>query len=118
MRLRRLAWAGVEIVLGDTRLLIDPLQHVEPLFPALGAPRWPVPALTPPAGTHALLTHLHPDHYDHELIARLAVSGTVGVHAPSAPAVAEAGIDPVPQELGEPRRVGSLTVTPVTSLPT
>ncbi|MFD5428236.1 MBL fold metallo-hydrolase [Streptomyces sp. NPDC127084] len=115
-RVRRLAWAGVDISLGDTRVLIDPLEHVEPLTPVMGSPRRPVLAVDSPSGTHALVTHLHPDHYDRELIARLALSGTVGCHTPIAPELREAGIDVIPQELEQPRRVGSLTVTPVTSL--
>lgn len=116
LHLRRLAWAGVEVRLGGTRLLIDPLEHAEPLVAALGTPRGPLPPIDPPAGTHVLLTHLHPDHYDHELVARLADTGTVGCHAPIAPVLREAGLHPVPQDLGSPRRVGPLTVTPVTSL--
>jgi L-ascorbate metabolism protein UlaG (beta-lactamase superfamily) len=116
LRLRRLAWAGVEIRLGDTRLLIDPLEHAEPLSPVMGPPRRPLPPIDTPPGTHALITHLHPDHYDHELLARLAVSGTVGCHAPIAPTLAEAGINAIPQELEQPRHLGPLTVTPVTSL--
>jgi len=116
LHLRRLAWAGVEIGLGDTRLLIDPLENAEPLVAVLGGPKRPLPPVRTAPGTHALLTHLHPDHYDHELIARLATTGTVGCHAPSAPELRAAGIDVVPQELGEPRSVGPLTVTPVTSM--
>ncbi|GAA1931870.1 MBL fold metallo-hydrolase [Streptantibioticus ferralitis] len=116
VHLRRLAWAGVEIRLGDTRVLIDPLEHAEPLARFLGKPRRPLPAIDAPPGTHALITHLHPDHYDHELLARLAVSGTIGCHAPIAPTLTEAGIGAIPQELGQPRRIGPLTVTPVTSL--
>ncbi|MDJ1137221.1 MBL fold metallo-hydrolase [Streptomyces iconiensis] len=116
LRLRRLAWAGVEIRLGDTRLLIDPLEHAEPLAPVQGLPRQPLPSIDPPPGTHVLLTHLHPDHYDHELVARLAASGTIGCHTPIAPTLREAGIDVVPQEIGHRRHLGPLTVTPVTSL--
>jgi L-ascorbate metabolism protein UlaG (beta-lactamase superfamily) len=116
LQLRRLAWAGIEIRLGDARLLIDPLEHAEPLAPALGQPRRPLPPIDQPSGTHVLLTHLHPDHYDRELIVRLAVSGTIGCHAPSAPTLAEDGIDAVPQELGRSRHIGPFTVTPVTSL--
>ncbi len=116
LRLRRLAWAGVEVRLGDVRLLIDPLEHAEPLAPVLGAPRTPLPPIETGPGTHALITHLHPDHYDQSLITRLSASGTVGCHAPIAPALAKAGIDAVPQELGQPRHIGPLTVTPVPSL--
>ncbi|MDQ0791399.1 MBL fold metallo-hydrolase [Streptomyces sp. B3I8] len=122
LRLRRLGWAGVEILLGGTRLLIDPLENVGPLEPALGKPKRPLPPVeTPggveaPEGTHVLLTHLHPDHYDRELLTRLAGSGTVGCHTPVAPALARDGVEAVPQERGRARRIGPLTVTPVASL--
>jgi L-ascorbate metabolism protein UlaG (beta-lactamase superfamily) len=116
LHLRRLAWAGVEIRLGDTRLLIDPLEHAEPLAPVMGQPRRSLPPVDTPAGTHALITHLHPDHYDHELIARIAAAGTVGCHVPIAPTLTKAGIDVIPQEREQPRHIGPLTVTPVTSL--
>jgi hypothetical protein len=43
LHLRRLAWAGVEIRLGGTRLPIDPLEHAEPLAPVMGPPRRPLP---------------------------------------------------------------------------
>lgn len=116
LHLRRLAWAGVEVRLGDTRLLIDPLEHAGPLAPVMGSPRRPLPPIDVPPGTHALITHLHPDHYDHELIARISATGSVGCHTPIAPALAETGIAVIPQELGEARRIGPLTVTPVPSL--
>ena len=116
LRLRRLAWAGVEVRLGDTRLLIDPLEHAEPLAPVLGKPRRPLPPVDTPAGTHALVTHLHPDHFDPTVLTRLAAPGTVGCHTPIAPTLTEAGLAPIPQDLEQPRTIGPLTVTPVTSL--
>ncbi|MGW6927346.1 MBL fold metallo-hydrolase [Streptomyces sp. NPDC054950] len=116
LSLRRLGWAGVEIQLGDTRLLIDALENVAPLEPVLGPPKRPLPPIEAPAGTHALITHLHPDHYDRELLTRLAASGTIGCHASIAPDLAKDGIEAVAQELGQARRIGPLTVTPVTSL--
>lgn len=116
LQVRRLAWAGVEVRLDDTRLLIDPLEHVAAFDVVLGAPRSPVPPVDTPPGTHALITHLHPDHFDHELLARLAPDGTVGCHAPLVQELAGAGIEAVGQELDSPRQIGSLTVTPVTSL--
>jgi len=65
VRLRHLAWAGVEAVADGTRVLIDPLEDVAPLTGFLGAPRRPVPRIKLPAEvkTHALVTHLHPGSY-------------------------------------------------------
>jgi L-ascorbate metabolism protein UlaG (beta-lactamase superfamily) len=116
LRLRRLGWAGVEIRLAGTRLLIDALENVEQLEPVLGPPKRPLPPVETPAGTHALITHLHPDHYDRALMERVAASGTVGCHSAVSSALAQDGIAAVPQELGGSRRIGPLTVTPVTSL--
>lgn len=117
LNVRSLAWAGVELRLGGTRLLIDPLENAEPLAPVMGVPRRPLPAVETPPGTHVLLTHLHPDHYDRDLVARVAAAGgTVGCHTPVAAELAEAGITAVAQDLGTSRRVGELSVTPVTSL--
>jgi hypothetical protein len=45
LHLRRLAWAGIEIRLGGTRLLIDPLEDAEPLAPVMGLPRRPLPPI-------------------------------------------------------------------------
>jgi L-ascorbate metabolism protein UlaG (beta-lactamase superfamily) len=115
-RVRRLGWAGVEIRLGETRVLIDALEDVEPLEPVLGRPKRPLPPIETPTGTHALITHIHPDHYDRELLARLAASGTIGCHAPTAAALARDGIEATPQNLGQPRQIGALTVTPAASL--
>jgi len=116
LQLRRLAWAGVEIRLGNTRLLIDALENVEHMAPVLGPPKRPMPPVDAPAGTHALISHLHPDHYDEELLVRLAVTGTVGCHTPAASTLVAAGIQAIAQELGESRQIGPLTVTPVPSL--
>ena len=116
MHLRRLGWAGVEVVLEDTRVLIDALENVKPLEPVLGPPKRPLPPVETTAGTHALITHAHPDHYDHALLARLAASGTVGCHTPLASELAREGSDAVAQDLGAGRRIGPLTVTPVTAL--
>jgi L-ascorbate metabolism protein UlaG (beta-lactamase superfamily) len=96
-------------------LLIDPLENVAPLEPVLGPPKRPLPPIDAPAGTHVLITHLHPDHYDRAFVTGLAATGTVGCHTPIAPTLAEHGIEAFPQELGQSRRIGSLTVTPVAS---
>ena len=116
LRLRRLGWAGVEIRLGLTTLLIDALENVEALEPVLGQPKRPLPDVDLPPGTHALITHLHPDHYDRDLLSRLDSSGTVGCHTPIAADLSAEGITAIAQDLGTPRRIGGLTVTPVASL--
>ncbi len=117
LQIRRLAWAGVEVILGATRLLIDPLENVARFEgTGLGPARRPMPLVDAPAGTHALITHIHGDHFDAELLSQLTPSGTVGCHTPLVQAAAAAGIEAIGQELEEPRQIGPLTVTPVASL--
>ncbi|PZS31068.1 MAG: hypothetical protein DLM59_10485, partial [Pseudonocardiales bacterium] len=116
LHLRRLGWAGVEVRLGETRLLIDALDHVAPLEPVLGPPKRPLPPVEPAPGDHALITHLHPDHYDCDLLATLTGTGTVGCHTPIADTLAADGIAATAQQLGQPRQIGPLMVTPVASL--
>lgn len=116
LQLRRLGWAGVEIRLGDTRLLIDALENVGPLEPVLGPPKRPLPPVELDEGTHALITHLHPDHYDRDLLTKLTSASTVGCHAAIADDLRADGLEPVTQELGRSRQIGALTVTPVVSL--
>jgi len=82
VRLRHLAWAGVEAVADGTRVLIDPLEDVAPLTGFLGAPRRPVPRIKLPAEveTHALVTHLHPGSYSRKGVpcwCRVVVAGFV-----------------------------------------
>jgi L-ascorbate metabolism protein UlaG (beta-lactamase superfamily) len=73
---RRLNWAGVEIVHGHERILIDPLENPEPFAMLLGKPRHdlkPVPDFD--GATYTLVTHLHHDHCDRRLLKRLDDQG-------------------------------------------
>jgi L-ascorbate metabolism protein UlaG (beta-lactamase superfamily) len=63
MRVVRLSWAGVQISAGEATLVIDLLENTAPLRPLLGDP--PSPILPAYESLYlALVTHLHPDHYD------------------------------------------------------
>ncbi len=79
MQLRRLSWAGIEMVSNTLRILIDPLENVAPLQDFLGTPRDQIVDLDPiPGTTHALITHRHPDHFDPATLRRVVEnSGTV-----------------------------------------
>ena len=63
MRIVRLFWAGVQIESEGVTLVIDLLEHTAALSPFLGDPRVPL-AFAPEHLDAALVTHLHPDHYD------------------------------------------------------
>ena len=81
MRIRRLSWAGIEILANGCRLLIDVMQTTEPLKGLLGEPHWAPLAIAPWDGkvqVDALVTHRHPDHLDaHTLQRSLSPSGRV-----------------------------------------
>lgn len=70
MYIRKLGWAGVEIQTEEQRIVIDLIESTGFLAPAMGEPREPLP---PTSGTVdlALLTHLHRDHADAPLLARV-----------------------------------------------
>ncbi|SHE61844.1 MBL fold metallo-hydrolase [Streptoalloteichus hindustanus] len=75
MRVRRLGWAGLELEAGGTRLVIDYVRDLSPVFTG-----WkPGEGLATPSGTvaAALVTHLHRDHTD--------VAALADVLAPGAP---------------------------------
>ena len=65
MRISRLSWAGIRIELSGARLLLDAFSDIASVRSYLGKPRMPV-VLAADHGSidFALVTHLHPDHYD------------------------------------------------------
>jgi L-ascorbate metabolism protein UlaG (beta-lactamase superfamily) len=94
VQIKRLSWAGVEITVDHRRLLIDALQFVAPLESFLGRPRWPLVAIErTPGRTDALITHLHPDHFDPETLHDLlGEEGIVYCHEPILATLREAGL--------------------------
>ena len=67
MNIRRLGWAGIEIESGGQRLAIDPIVGLGDLEQFVGPPRTELP---PPSGPLdvALVTHLHRDHADPDVL--------------------------------------------------
>jgi L-ascorbate metabolism protein UlaG (beta-lactamase superfamily) len=108
--LRRLSWAGIEAVDGPSRLLVDPLEDVVPLAGFLGAPHAPLVPVVIDENTWVLVTHLHPDHCDRQLLARVAPEQTV-CHAAIAAALSADGVGVVPVDLWQSRQVGPFRVT-------
>lgn len=94
VQIKRLSWAGVEITVDHRRLLIDALQTVAPLRSLLGHPRWPLAAIErTPGRTDALITHLHPDHFDPKALHELpGEEGIVYCHQPILATLREAGL--------------------------
>ncbi|WP_316762316.1 MBL fold metallo-hydrolase [Pedobacter aquatilis] len=73
MKITRLSWAGLLLESTTTSLYIDPLQNVAHIAPFLGEPKFPMLPI-PFAKTliaSALITHVHPDHFDLSLLREL-----------------------------------------------
>jgi L-ascorbate metabolism protein UlaG (beta-lactamase superfamily) len=114
MHLHRLSWAGVVATEGPASLLLDPLEDVAPLAGFLGAPRGSLVPVAADAQTWALVTHLHLDHCDRRLLARLP-AGQVICHAPIQPALAAEGVRARPVDLWDTIEAGPFRVTAVPS---
>ncbi|MBV8100121.1 MAG: MBL fold metallo-hydrolase [Verrucomicrobia bacterium] len=98
---RRLNWAGVEIVRDQQRIVIDPMENAEPFEHLLGKPRHslePIPDFT--GTTVTLITHLHRDHCDRRLLKRLDDrGGRLITHRSIAPELSSIGLTVEPADL-------------------
>ena len=112
---RRLNWAGVEIVRDQQRILIDPVENAEPFEHLLGKPRHPlepVPDFT--GATVTLVTHLHRDHCDRRLLKRLDDrGGRLITHRSIAPELSSIGLAVEPADLWNTQKIGQFRVTPI-----
>jgi L-ascorbate metabolism protein UlaG (beta-lactamase superfamily) len=116
MKITRLSWAGLWIQSGITNILIDPLQNIsERMISFLGKPKEPIIKIPGNIGNpHVFVTHVHPDHFDIELIEYL-INDSTTFYAPAA-AVEKAkpvGLVGIVPTLYEPILAGGLTVTAV-----
>lgn len=107
--IKRLTWAGVQIVSGDTTLLID----------AVGTDLWDgnapgglVPVEVETRRRYALITHTHNDHFDIDTLkAALGERGYVICHESQAAHIASRGLKVIPAKLWEPVSRGGFVVT-------
>jgi L-ascorbate metabolism protein UlaG (beta-lactamase superfamily) len=116
MKITRLSWAGLLLESGNTQLYIDPLKHVEEIFPFVGAPKSPiVPVPLPVHGpAEVLITHIHADHYDRRLYTDTMKSSCI-IHGP-APVVQAALRSGLKATLVHPYDtfyIGGFSITPV-----
>ncbi|GAX90298.1 MBL fold metallo-hydrolase [Effusibacillus lacus] len=71
MIVQKLSWAGIAVSDGETSVVIDPIgdtKHIveRPLAARLGTPTEPLYPLSEiPSVTAVLISHVHPDHFDH-----------------------------------------------------
>lgn len=69
MHIQKLSWAGIKVTAAKTSLAIDALLHVEQVKPLMGKPAGSMFAIdTTKRIDLALITHVHPDHYDPALL--------------------------------------------------
>jgi L-ascorbate metabolism protein UlaG (beta-lactamase superfamily) len=111
---RRLSWAGIEVRCGRRRLLVDPLETTEPFAAFLGLPKQPLVPVDFDENTWALVTHLHADHCDRRLLARLAAGRTL-CHEPIVETLRADGITAAAVEQWRPRELGPFRLTAVPS---
>lgn len=114
MDLRRLSWAGIEVIEGPCRLLVDALEDAKPLRSFLGVPRTPLVPVDVDRSTWALVTHLHADHCDRQLLARMPPGQTL-CHEPIAARLVGDGVGATALQLWETIAIGPFRVTPVPS---
>lgn len=116
MKITRLSWAGLMVQSASTTLYIDPLQNVESMATIIGPPRFPIFPIPMKKDhiNHALITHVHPDHFDIELLAPLLSSkGEMWAPEPVCSIALEKGLKANPAKLYEPITIGDLKITPV-----
>jgi L-ascorbate metabolism protein UlaG (beta-lactamase superfamily) len=111
MRIVRLFWAGVQIESEGATLVIDLLEHTAPIRSLMGDPRLPI-VFGSEFLDFALVTHLHPDHYDPDGLRRkLRPNAKVFCDPVNAPKIARDGFTVMGASLYEPISVGPFTVT-------
>jgi L-ascorbate metabolism protein UlaG (beta-lactamase superfamily) len=114
MRIRRLSWAGVEVTVGTSRLLLDPLQDPTPLRAFLGVPRAPLAPVVIDDRTWAAITHLHADHCDHGLLRHLP-DGQVICHEAVVGDLQSERVRATAAAMWKPIEAGPFLLTPVPS---
>lgn len=97
---KRLGWAGIQLAVGDQRLVIDLFEERNAMAPFIEEVTGPLPAPDGPVDV-ALVTHLHADHTDPVALGRALVDDGLVLRPAPAPgndwdrvatAAAEAGL--------------------------
>ncbi len=110
LAVQRLAWAGVQLRLGDASLFIDALMGRGVWGDTLAGPVVPI---VPSGENYALITHRHPDHFDPKAIeAALGSKGTLVYPAAGSPPPVN-NVRLRAASLYEPQILGDFTATAV-----
>jgi L-ascorbate metabolism protein UlaG (beta-lactamase superfamily) len=111
IRVRRLSWAGVQICVENTTLLIDPLENIPKGAGVAGEPHTKV-APSAEKIDAALITHARDDHYDVQtLSAKLKPGGRVLCPASAAAAIAADGFKVTGLQNYDVTKIGPYTIT-------
>jgi L-ascorbate metabolism protein UlaG (beta-lactamase superfamily) len=115
MRIQRLSWAGIKVDVDPTTVVVDLLEDTDRLRPIMGEPKRPLVSLEQEGSVQlAVITHLHPDHYDPSALRkRLAASGRVICHRDIRDKIAADGLRVQALDLEEPFSQGGFTLTAV-----
>jgi L-ascorbate metabolism protein UlaG (beta-lactamase superfamily) len=113
MVIQRLSWVGIKIESDNQIVLIDPVEAFQGRGVSVGPAEPYIFSDTTKADT-ILLTHLHSDHYDSEVIKKtLRVGGQVFSSDQILNDLLSDGLEAVGLALNESRRTGPFTITPV-----
>jgi L-ascorbate metabolism protein UlaG (beta-lactamase superfamily) len=111
IRVQRLSWAGVQICVENTTLLIDPLENIPRGAGVAGEPRTKV-APSAPQIDAALITHARDDHYDaRSLGSKMKPGGKVLCPAAAAEKIAADGFSATGLQNYEVVTIGPYTIT-------
>jgi L-ascorbate metabolism protein UlaG (beta-lactamase superfamily) len=114
VKVKRLSWAGVQLEAGGSRVVIDLFAEAEHVRPFMGEPAHPLVRVDDNSVQLALVTHVHPDHYDlGALSASLRPDGEVACPPALATRVEETGLRARPVEINQTVSFGEYTVTAV-----
>ncbi|PRY03140.1 L-ascorbate metabolism protein UlaG (beta-lactamase superfamily) [Pontibacter ummariensis] len=118
MIITRLSWAGLQVVSGQSTLLIDAVEDFSGMEPYMGKPLQAViPFSSSVQADLVLLTHLHPDHFDPQGIRKaLKPGGRVVCHTSAAEKLEAQGFPLQILELNQAFSFGDFTVIPVFGL--
>lgn len=113
MKIQRLSWAGIKIESDGQILLIDAVENYQGRGSSIG-PADPYIFSDHTQADVILLTHLHSDHYDKDLInATLKPNGKLFSSDQITSELINDGLNPIGLALGASYTIGNFTVTPV-----
>lgn len=113
MKIQRLSWAGIKIESEGQILLIDAVQHYQGRGSSIG-PGEPLQFIDSTRADVVLITHMHSDHYEKEVITTVLKPGGRFIASDQiVPELQAEGLEPHGVAIGESVKQGIFTITPV-----